>query len=106
MNQDDVLAALSTVQDPELRRSVVDLGMVRDIEITDERLAVRLVLTTAACPLKGRIETETEQALAAVADGRRGEVEEVARRPVVAAARQARAKRPGDFAEGVAFVAG
>jgi ATP-binding protein involved in chromosome partitioning len=75
MNQDDVLAALSTVQDPELRRSVVDLGMVRDIEITDERLAVRLVLTTAACPLKGRIETETEQALAAVADGRRVEVE-------------------------------
>ena len=75
MNQDDVLAALSTVQDPELRRSVVDLGMVRDIEITDERLSVRLVLTTAACPLKGRIETETEQALAAVADGRRVEVE-------------------------------
>ena len=75
MNQDDVLAALSTVQDPELRRSVVDLGMVRDIEITDERLAVCLVLTTAACPLKGRIETETEQALAAVADGRRVEVE-------------------------------
>jgi len=74
MNQDDVLAALSTVQDPELRRSVVDLGMVRDIEITDERLSVRLVLTTAACPLKGRIETETGQALAAVADGRRVEV--------------------------------
>ena len=74
MNNDDVLAALATVQDPELQRSVVDLGMIRDIEITDDRLSVRLVLTTAACPLKGRIETETHQALAAIAGGRRIEV--------------------------------
>ena len=71
MNNDDVLAALATVQDPELQRSVVDLGMVRDIEIADDRLSVRLVLTTAACPLKGRIEAETNQALSAIAGGRR-----------------------------------
>ena len=74
MNNDDVLAALATVQDPELQRSVVDLGMIRDIEITDDRLSVRLVLTTAACPLKGRIETETHQALAAISGARRVEV--------------------------------
>ena len=74
MNNDDVLAALSSVQDPELQRSVVELGMVRDIEISDDRLRVRLVLTTAACPLKGRIQGETEQALAAIAGGRRVEV--------------------------------
>jgi len=74
MNDDDVLAALSSVQDPELRRSVVELGMVRDIDIRDDRLAVRLVLTTAACPLKGRIESETTQALTAIAGGRRVEV--------------------------------
>jgi ATP-binding protein involved in chromosome partitioning len=74
MNNDDVLAALSTVQDPELQRSIVALDMVRDIEITDDRLSVRLVLTTAACPLKDRIRTETEQALAAVAGERRVEV--------------------------------
>ncbi len=73
MNNDDVLAALSSVQDPELQRSVVELGMVRDIEISDDRLRVRLVLTTAACPLKGRIQGETEQALAAIAGGRRVE---------------------------------
>jgi ATP-binding protein involved in chromosome partitioning len=74
MNNDDVLAALATVQDPELQRSVVDLGMIRDIAITDDRLSVRLVLTTAACPLKGRIEAETHQALAAIAGARRVEV--------------------------------
>ena len=74
MNDEDVLAALSSVQDPELRRSVVELGMVRDIDIQDDLLAVRLVLTTAACPLKGRIESETTQALMAIAGGRRVEV--------------------------------
>ena len=74
MNNDDVLAALSSVQDPELQRSIVELGMVRDIEISDDRLRVRLVLTTAACPLKGRIQGETEQALTAIAGGRRVEV--------------------------------
>jgi ATP-binding protein involved in chromosome partitioning len=74
MNNDDVLAALATVQDPELQRSVVDLGMIRDIAITDDRLSVRLVLTTAACPLKGRIEAETHQALAAIPGARRVEV--------------------------------
>ncbi len=74
MDNDQVLAALATVQDPELQRSIVDLGMVREIEITDDRLAVRLVLTTAGCPLKGRIEAETTQALSAIAGGRRVEV--------------------------------
>jgi ATP-binding protein involved in chromosome partitioning len=74
MNDEDVLAALSSVQDPELQRSVVELGMVRDIDVRDDLLSVRLVLTTAACPLKGRIESETAQALTAIAGGRRVEV--------------------------------
>ncbi len=74
MNDHEVLAALSTVQDPELRRSVVDLGMVRDIEITDDRLAVRLMLTTAGCPLKNRIQSEAEQALTRISGRRSVEV--------------------------------
>jgi ATP-binding protein involved in chromosome partitioning len=74
MNDDEIIAALSTVMDPELRRSVVDLGMVRDILSTDETVSVRLMLTTAACPLKNRIKGETEQALAAIAGARRVEV--------------------------------
>lgn len=74
MNERDVLAALSSVQDPELRRSVVDLGMVRDIAVDDDHIAVRLMLTTAACPLRDRIRGETEQALARVAGARHVEV--------------------------------
>ena len=74
MNTEDVLTALRTVQDPELRRSIVDLGMVRDIVFDDERVAVRLVLTTAGCPLKNRIRSETEAALQPLAGDRRIEV--------------------------------
>jgi ATP-binding protein involved in chromosome partitioning len=75
MNDKDVLAALATVMDPELRRSVVDLGMVRDIAVADDRVGVTLMLTTAACPLQSRIRGEAEQAIAAIAGGRRVEVE-------------------------------
>lgn len=74
MNENDVIAALKTVQDPELRRSIVDLGMVRDIVADDERVAVHVVLTTAACPLASRIRSETEAALSAIAGTRRVEV--------------------------------
>lgn len=70
VNTDDILAALSQVQDPELRRSIVDLGMVRDVAVDDQRIAVTVVLTTVACPLRNRIQSETEQALQAIAGGR------------------------------------
>lgn len=74
MNENDVLAALRTVEDPELRRNIVDLGMVRDVVVDDDHIAVRIVLTTPACPLRGRIQSETEQALTEVAGDRRLQV--------------------------------
>jgi ATP-binding protein involved in chromosome partitioning len=74
VNESDVLEALKTVQDPELQRSIVEIGMVRDIVVDDARLAVRIVLTTAGCPLRDRIQGETEQALQTIAEGRRVEV--------------------------------
>jgi len=74
VDESDVLAALKTVQDPELRRSIVDLGMVRDIVVDDTRVAVRVVLTAAGCPLRHRIQTETERALTGVAGERAVEV--------------------------------
>jgi ATP-binding protein involved in chromosome partitioning len=74
VTHDDVLAALAAVQDPELRRSIVDLGMVRDVVADDETIGATIVLTTAGCPLRNRIRAEAEQALTAVAGGRRVEV--------------------------------
>ncbi len=61
-----ILAALSTVQEPELRRDLVTLNMVRDLEITPEKVSFTIVLTTPACPLRGQIEKEARQAVMAV----------------------------------------
>ena len=74
MTHDDVRQALAAVQDPELRRSIVDLDMVRDIVLDDQRVGATIVLTTAGCPLRNKIRADAEQALATVAGGRRVEI--------------------------------
>lgn len=50
--QDQVMAALSTVIEPELHRDIVSLNMVRDLEIVGDTARFTIVLTTPACPLK------------------------------------------------------
>ncbi|GEK16998.1 Mrp/NBP35 family ATP-binding protein [Cellulomonas persica] len=59
-----VHAALATVQDPEIRRPITELGMVRSVTVDAGRVVVGLDLTTAGCPLK---DTLTRDVTAAVA---------------------------------------
>lgn len=59
----DVLNALSTVQDPELHRDLVSLKMIENVEINDSKVKFKLVLTTPACPLRGKIEHEAKEAV-------------------------------------------
>jgi ATP-binding protein involved in chromosome partitioning len=63
---DDILNALRQVEDPDLHRDLVTLGMVEDLEVTDGHVAMTLVLTTAACPLKEKIEGDVRAAVIAV----------------------------------------
>lgn len=58
-----VLEVLRPVQDPELRKSLVDLNMIRNVEIHDGDVRFTLVLTTPACPLRGFIVEECENAV-------------------------------------------
>ena len=74
MTEEDVRRALSSVQDPELRKSVVELGMVRDIVAEPDRIGATIVLTTAGCPLRNQIRADAEQALTAIAQGRAVEI--------------------------------
>lgn len=60
----DVLAALSTVIEPELHRDLVTLNMIRDIHIQDHNVSFTIVLTTPACPLRSQIENEARAAVA------------------------------------------
>ncbi len=55
MTKDDVLKALSNVQEPDLGKDLVTLNMIRDIEINGNHVSFTVVLTTPACPLKDMI---------------------------------------------------
>jgi ATP-binding protein involved in chromosome partitioning len=51
-----VMDALRTVQEPELGRDIVTLNMVKDVDISDLDVSLKIELTTPACPLKDEIE--------------------------------------------------
>lgn len=70
MTQEDILRALAAVIDPELRRSIVELDMVRDIVVDERRIGATIVLTSAGCPLREQIRAAAEAALAPVAGDR------------------------------------
>ncbi|HEX8992384.1 MAG TPA: Mrp/NBP35 family ATP-binding protein [Anaerolineales bacterium] len=61
-----ILAALSTVQEPELRKDLVSLNMIRNLEIAAGVVSFTIMLTTPACPLRGQIEAEARRAVLAV----------------------------------------
>jgi ATP-binding protein involved in chromosome partitioning len=64
---DAVRAALLGVIDPELGDNVVDLGMVRDVEVADDgRATVTIALTVAGCPLQKQLRTDVEGRVGAV----------------------------------------
>ena len=67
LTKETILAALSKVQEPELRKDLVTLNMIRDLEIEGGKVKFTVMLTTPACPLRGRIESEAKQAAMSVA---------------------------------------
>jgi Mrp family chromosome partitioning ATPase len=67
LSKEQVQEALKGVMDPELQRNIVELGMVRAIQIDDARVSLTLALTTLACPLKDRITDDARQAVLALA---------------------------------------
>lgn len=58
ITHDTVLAALGTVEDPDLKKDLVTLNMIRDLEIEGSRITFTVVLTTPACPLKDYLRTQ------------------------------------------------
>jgi len=67
ITKESVLAALGTVNDPDLHRDLVSLGMIEDIVIEGGRVSFTLVLTTSACPLKAEIEGDCRRVVSAIA---------------------------------------
>jgi ATP-binding protein involved in chromosome partitioning len=66
-DREQVLESLKVVIDPELRRSIVELGMVRSIDISENGVVdVTVSLTTAGCPIRGHFQTSVAEAVAAL----------------------------------------
>jgi ATP-binding protein involved in chromosome partitioning len=65
-SQSDIIKALSTVEDPDLKRDLVSLNMVKDIKADPKKVSFTVILTTPACPLKEKIRKDCEDAVRAV----------------------------------------
>ncbi len=63
ITKEEVLAALSHVQEPDLGKDLVTLNMIRDVEIEGKKISFMVVLTTPACPLKELIERDCINAI-------------------------------------------
>jgi len=66
VSQDQVIDALRPVNDPELHRSIVDLGMVREVTIDGGHVNVVVALTIAGCPLRAEIDRSVREAVVAL----------------------------------------
>jgi ATP-binding protein involved in chromosome partitioning len=65
---EQVQAALATVNDPEIKRPITDLGMVESVDLDDTgKVAVKVLLTVAGCPMKDTINRDVTAAVSAVA---------------------------------------
>ncbi|HRQ37856.1 MAG TPA: Mrp/NBP35 family ATP-binding protein [Chloroflexota bacterium] len=63
-----VQAALATVIEPELHRDLVSLNMIRNLQVNGRDISFTIMLTTPACPLKGKMEADARAALAKLPD--------------------------------------
>lgn len=63
ITEEQVLSALRTVEDPDLKKDLVSLNMIENIIIRDQSIAFTVVLTTPACPLKEKIKSDCIKAI-------------------------------------------
>lgn len=63
MTEQDILKALSNVQEPDLGKDLVTLNMVRDLKIEGNNVRFTIVLTTPACPMKEMMKNACENAI-------------------------------------------
>ncbi|MCH7408559.1 Mrp/NBP35 family ATP-binding protein [Belliella sp. DSM 111904] len=63
ITKEQILSALSKVEDPDLKKDLVTLGMIQNIQIEGNNVSFKVVLTTPACPLKEVIKNNCVEAI-------------------------------------------
>jgi ATP-binding protein involved in chromosome partitioning len=99
-SRDEILKALEAVIDPELRRSIVELEMVRSIDAADGLVRVTVSLTTPGCPIRSHFETAVRSAVGALPGVERVEVAFDVLSDQEKAGLQRKLGRPGGLPEG------
>ena len=64
---DQIQAALGSVNDPEIRRPITELGMVESVEVEGSRAAITILLTVSGCPMRDRLTNDVTAAAKTVA---------------------------------------
>ena len=65
ITKEAILSALATVNDPDLKKDLVSLQMIKDVTVEGNKIRFTVVLTTPACPLKEKIKGDCEDAIEA-----------------------------------------
>jgi ATP-binding protein involved in chromosome partitioning len=65
ITKEAILSALATVNDPDLKKDLVSLQMIKDVIVEGNKIRFTVVLTTPACPLKEKIKGDCEDAIEA-----------------------------------------
>jgi ATP-binding protein involved in chromosome partitioning len=65
ISEENILNALSTVIDPDFKKDLVSLGMIKDLRIAGDHVKFTIELTTPACPLKDQLEGDSRKAIEA-----------------------------------------
>ncbi|WP_242296922.1 P-loop NTPase [Bacillus cereus group sp. BfR-BA-01521] len=66
LTQEQIMNALKHVEDPELHKSIVELNMVRNVQMNGTEVKLEVVLTIQGCPLKSKIQQDIEESLHAI----------------------------------------
>jgi metal-sulfur cluster biosynthetic enzyme len=73
--QEEVYDVLRTCYDPEIPVNIVDLGLVYDVQVLEQKVDVKMTLTTAGCGMGGYIASEAEQKILELPDVQEVQVE-------------------------------
>lgn len=66
VSKDSVMQVLSGIDDPELKRPLTDLDMIKSVDIDDGRVAIAILLTVPGCPLKDKISNDVRTSVSLI----------------------------------------
>ena len=67
LTEEAILSALRTVNDPDLHRDIVSLGMIRDVKLDGSKVSFTFELTTPSCPVRDELQNAAKSAVERIA---------------------------------------